>query len=711
MSQSIFALLLFVIALAFKGGIALNILTTGNYLFGNETQYLSNSGYYLVMQPDCNLVMYQGSSLATSHQVWWQTGTAGRGSDCWLIMQTDGNLVLYNATSTQWASNSSMLGIPDPSFFVMLQSNGEIDVYNFQNDNPKLYMTVVSANTIDSTSTGPPPLFNISLATIPTLSFNGPYMAIGYYLPKMSSLQNGPFILTLGTNCTLQSKIALNNTVLWETPSNASGLEQQCELTLQQDGNLQIQTSDTNEILWTTNTTGDPAVNWVLYIDSVTGDLSIGDVLQPTDILWKNTFRPNPPIRSNYTLVPNLNIHSGKRFMLELLGVSAGGFLLGITSLVLAYYVCTRFIDPAQKELQQRLQNSGGKCQALTLTQIKQATENFKTTIGIGGFGEVYYGKLVNGQEIAVKTLSTTSHQTKQEFFNEIELLSMVHHKYLVSLVGYCLDRKHLMLVYEYVSGGDLRKRLHGDGVIRRPLSWKQRTRIILQVAEGLDYLHDKCHPTIIHRDVKSNNILLTKKLEAKVADFGLSKLRAIEQGITPTHITTLVKGTPGYLDPEYQESGMLTNKSDVYSFGIVVMEILMGQTQLYIPHRVLTSWRSNQIAELVDPNIKDDFNKMEFSKLVELSLLCVMKKSNDRPSMTQVVQMLQEFHLEGLDLEHYEDSDNNEHTPYIWPSIPSTSSFESNGTSYAKEIKDITPLSMSDSLSNGIDMTKLDQS
>jgi serine/threonine protein kinase len=168
------------------------------------------------------------------------------------------------------------------------------------------------------------------------------------------------------------------------------------------------------------------------------------------------------------------------------------------------------FTDPAQKELQHQLQNSGGKCQALTLTQIKQATENFKTTIGIGGFGEVYYGKLVNGQEIAVKTLSTTSHQTEQEVFNEvtkfynlkyfyvksskklsrsicpcllcqinsyvsftigssdlfwqIELLSMVHHKYLVSLVGYCLDRKHLMLVYEYVSGGDLRKRLHGNG-------------------------------------------------------------------------------------------------------------------------------------------------------------------------------------------------------------------------------------------------------
>jgi hypothetical protein len=370
MSQSIFALLLFVIALAFKGGIALNILTAGNALFGNQTQYLSNSGYYLVMQPDCTLVMYQGSSLATSHRVWGPT--AGKGSDCWLTMQTDGNLVVNNATCDppciQWESNTYMFeGNQDQGFFLMLKSNGELDMYNFQNDNPILYKTIVS-NPLDPT--GSPPLFNVSLATTPTLSFYGPYMAIGYHLPKMSTLQNGPFSLTLGTNCSLQSKNTLSNTVLWETPSNADVL--QCELTLQQDGNLQIQTNDTNEILWTTNTTGDSSVNWVLYIDSTTGNLSIGDILLPTDILWKNTFSSNPPIGSNYTKVPNPNTQSGKRFILELLGVSGiGGFLLGITSLVLTYSVYTRFIDPARKELQQRLQNSGGKCQALTLTQIK----------------------------------------------------------------------------------------------------------------------------------------------------------------------------------------------------------------------------------------------------------------------------------------------------------------------------------------------------
>ncbi|CAM6045680.1 unnamed protein product [Sphagnum compactum] len=709
MSQSIFALLFFAMALAFKGGIALNILTAGSALLGNQTQYLNNSGYYLVMQPDCNAVIYQGSTLATSHQV-WQTNTAGKGSDCWLIMQPDANLILYNGTCgppcAQWTSSTYIHGYADSSYFLMLQSYGELDICNFQNDNPKLYNRVVSS--LGPSASGSPPLFNVSLATTPTLSFSGPYMATGYYLPKMSSLINDPFSLTLEYDCTLQSINGSSHTVLWETPSNGSGINQQCELTLQQDGNLQIQTNDTKEILWTTNTPGDSSVNWVLFIDSITGDLSIGDIMHPTHILWQNTFGSIPPIASNRTT------HSGKWLILELIGSSAGGCLLGITS-VLTYYACARFVHPAQKELHQRLQNSGGKCRALTLTEIEQATQNFKTKIGVGGFGEVYYGKLVNGQEIAVKTLSTTSHQTKQEFFNEIELLSVVHHKYVVSLVGYCLARKRLMLVYEYVSGGDLQSRLHGVRANRKPLSWKQRTRIILQVAEGLDYLHDKCHPTIIHRDVKSNNILLTKKLETKVADFGLSKLRAIERGITPTHITTIVKGTPGYLDPEYHESGMLTNKSDVYSFGIVLMEILTGQNQLYITQKVslkvvITSWKSNQIGELVDPNIKGEFNKNEFAKLVELSLLCVMKKSNDRPSMTQVVQMLREFKLEQLNLEQYEDSDN-EHTPYDWPTIPSTS-FESNATSYAKELEEITPFSRFDSLSNGETTTKLnDQS
>jgi hypothetical protein len=247
-------------------------------------------------------------------------------------MQEDGNLVLYNTTCgnwrcAKWASHTPTPGnTQDSSFFLMLQSDGELDIYNFENDNPKLYSNVVPVSSLNPTDSPPP--FNLSLSTTPTLIFDGPYMAIGYYLPKLSSLQNGPFSLTLENDCTLQSKNGSSNTVLWENSSNGSGINQQCELTLQQDGNLQIQTTDTKEILWTTNTPGDSSVNWVLYIDSITGDLSIGDIMQPTHILWKNTFGSIPPT------------HSGKWLILELVGASAGGFLLGIASLVLTYYAC-----------------------------------------------------------------------------------------------------------------------------------------------------------------------------------------------------------------------------------------------------------------------------------------------------------------------------------------------------------------------------------
>lgn len=168
----------------------------------------------------------------------------------------------------------------------------------------------------------------------------------------------------------------------------------------------------------------------------------------------------------------------------------------------------------------------------------------------------------------------------------------------------------------------------------------------MLQVAEGLEYLHDKCFPPIIHRDVKSANILLTDKLVAKVADFGLSKLKAIGQE-DATHVTTIVKGTPGYLDPEYHETGQLTEKGDVYAFGVVMMEILTGQQHMYIAQRVGEVWRQQQCDSLADPQLGDDFDRNELVSLVELALWCVRKSSLERPFMRQVVRRLHDLLLD----------------------------------------------------------------
>jgi serine/threonine protein kinase len=180
-------------------------------------------------------------------------------------------------------------------------------------------------------------------------------------------------------------------------------------------------------------------------------------------------------------------------------------------------------------------------------------TNNFEKLLGKGGFGLVHYGRQPNGLEVAVKRLSTTSHQGAVEFFNEVDLLSTVHHKNLVSLIGYCQQDNERILIYEYMPNGTLRESLYGtERALENPLNWKTRLNIALNAAQGLEYLHKSCKHPIIHRDVKSSNILLSTDMVAKVADFGLSKI-TMEEGVS--HVSTLVKGTAGYLDPEYVSS------------------------------------------------------------------------------------------------------------------------------------------------------------
>ncbi|CAN6462033.1 unnamed protein product [Victoria cruziana] len=217
------------------------------------------------------------------------------------------------------------------------------------------------------------------------------------------------------------------------------------------------------------------------------------------------------------------------------------------------------------------LGNSSG-CQTFRYSEITSITDNFRTKIGEGGYGPVFHGCLQNGQNVAVKILSDKSRQGSKEFYTEVTLLSRIHHKNLVSFFGYCDEAENMILVYEYIPMGNLQNVLSGRAEIM--LSWNQRLQIALDAAQGLDYLHSGCKPGIIHRDIKSANILLNDKLEAKIADFGMSK-SDIPDGAT--HISTVVVGTHGYLDPEYYQTNRLNEKSDVYSFGVVLLELITG--------------------------------------------------------------------------------------------------------------------------------------
>ncbi|XP_073006813.1 putative leucine-rich repeat receptor-like serine/threonine-protein kinase At2g19230 [Typha latifolia] len=282
-------------------------------------------------------------------------------------------------------------------------------------------------------------------------------------------------------------------------------------------------------------------------------------------------------------------------------------------------------------------------------------TENFRREIGRGGFGKVYRGFLENGTEVAVKMRNQSSSQGVQEFLAEAKHLTQVHHKNLVSMIGYCKDGDHLGLVYEYMPEGTLRDHLKDEASSDRHLSWQQRLNIALESAQGLKYLHSECKPQLIHRDVKTSNILLSGNLVAKIADFGLSKAF---NGPPHSKASTRVVGSPGYIDPEYCVSYKnLSEKSDVYSFGVVLLEVITGKPPILPESGVhITNWvhqelKRGLIENIIDPRMQGEYNVNSVWKVAELALACTAQTSNQRPTMTEVFLKLKEyFDLESID-------------------------------------------------------------
>ncbi|KAI6681558.1 hypothetical protein NL676_035439 [Syzygium grande] len=283
------------------------------------------------------------------------------------------------------------------------------------------------------------------------------------------------------------------------------------------------------------------------------------------------------------------------------------------------------------------------------LSQILKATRNFSPSmqIGEGGFGTVYKAQLEGGQFVAIKRAKKEHFESlRTEFSSEVQLLSKIDHRSLVKLLGYIEKGNERLIITEYVPNGTLRE--HLDGLHGRILDFNQRLEVAIDVAHGLTYLHLYSEKQIIHRDVKSSNILLTDSMRAKVADFGFARLGAGDTD--KTHVSTKVKGTVGYLDPEYMRTYQLTPKSDVYSFGILLIEILTGRRPVDakkpVDERVTLRWafrkfNEGNVVDLMDPRMEERVDRDILMRIFNLAFQCAAPGRSDRPDMNVVGEEL----------------------------------------------------------------------
>ena len=336
---------------------------------------------------------------------------------------------------------------------------------------------------------------------------------------------------------------------------------------------------------------------------------------------------------------------------------------MGISSLYLIYQK-RKLIKLKQKFFQQNggfillqklstREDTSQSAQIFTEKELKKATNNYDESliIGKGGFGTVFKGVLPDNRIVAVKKSRIIDANQIEQFINEVVILSQINHRNVVKLLGCCLETEVPSLVYEFVSHGTLFEYIHyTKDKINNP-TWETRLRIAAETAESLSYLHSSASIPIIHRDVKSTNILLDDNYTTKVSDFGASRLVPLDQ----TEIATMVQGTLGYLDPEYMQTHQLTEKSDVYSFGVVLAELLTGdrplsfnrpEENISLAMHFLSCLKHDRIFEAIQVGILNDENKEEIKEVAILAARCLRLRGEERPSMKEIAMELDGIRL-----------------------------------------------------------------
>ncbi|GFY87619.1 cysteine-rich RLK (RECEPTOR-like protein kinase) 42 [Actinidia rufa] len=377
------------------------------------------------------------------------------------------------------------------------------------------------------------------------------------------------------------------------------------------------------------------------------GELKLPEIASTLEIyILECMFRNNGTIRFQ-----NGSSNNNKAIIGGVVG--GGGSLLLILGLILWYKLSRK----AKKALRGNILGATELQGPVTFSykDLKSATNDFseENKLGEGGFGDVYKGTLKNGNIVAVKKLAIGSSRAKADFASEVTLISNVHHRNILRLLGCCSKGPELLLVYDCMTNGSLDKFLYGER--RGVLNWKQRFDIIFGTAKGLAYLHEQFHVCIIHRDIKPSNILLDDSLQPKIADFGLARLLPQDQ----SHLSTRFAGTLGYTAPEYAIHGQLSEKVDTYSFGVVVLEIISGRrcndmivepVTEYLLEQAWKLYENDMHMNLVDETLdSNEYTEEEMKKVIEIALMCTQSPASSRPTMSEVVVLLVTKHSTDL--------------------------------------------------------------
>ncbi|XP_026392467.1 putative receptor-like protein kinase At4g00960 [Papaver somniferum] len=403
-------------------------------------------------------------------------------------------------------------------------------------------------------------------------------------------------------------------------------------------------------------------------LSQVAGNLSVccngkvgAKVLNPSCNFRYETypFYQSKIVNATSPLPPGKRNHSAGKIVIIVVVPS----LIAVLCTIAIWYLCSRKAsrEPSQLPLRRVTRETAEDNDIYSIQSVESvqfsfrtigaATDNFSTAnkLGEGGFGSVYKGTLPDGQDIAVKRLSRNSGQGEEEFKNEVVLLVKLQHRNLVRLLGFCLDGKERLLIYNFMPNSSLDKLIF-DSVKRTCLDWEKRYKIIGGVARGLLYLHEDSRLKIIHRDLKASNILLDAEMNPKIADFGMARLFKVDQ----TQASTVrIVGTYGYMAPEYAMHGKISEKSDVFSFGVLVLEILCGKKNNSFNDPDVSgdllsyAWRQWNIGtalDLLDPILKDNHCESEVMRCIHIGLLCVQENASDRPTMASIVLMLNNF-------------------------------------------------------------------